>query len=127
MRNMMALLYYLCALLGCDVGGTTIVNRSNDNGVDIIDSQVRISEQIAKFECRASRSGTCHYSLFRGQCANAAKSTPAQASQCTETAFERFDLAAGATREIIDIAPGFTLCVSDKSDAVGVDCKALAR
>lgn len=126
MRNMMALLYYLCALLGCDVGGTTIVNRSNDSGVDIIDSQVRISEQIAKFECRASRSGTCHYSLFRSQCA-AAKAKPAQAPHCTETAFERFDLAAGATREIIDIAPGFTLCVSDKNDAVGVDCKALAR
>ncbi|MGH8078990.1 MAG: hypothetical protein ACREP7_00355 [Lysobacter sp.] len=119
MRNLMAMLYYLCALLGCDVGGTTIVHHANVDGVDIIDSKVRVSEQIAKFECRTSRSGQCHYALFSARCADAAR--------CADPAFERFDLAAGATREIVDIAPGFKVCVSDKNEAVGADCKTLPR
>lgn len=124
MRNLMAMMYYLCALLGCDVGGTTIEHRANTNGVDTIYSQVRISEQIAKFDCRASQSGVCHYSLFRGDCVAAAN---AQAPACTQAPFERFDLAAGATREIIDIAPGFRVCVSAQAEAVGADCKEKAQ
>ncbi|MEH6419369.1 hypothetical protein [Pseudomonas sp. CGJS7] len=124
MRNMMALLYYLCALLGCDVGGTTTVHRANIDGVDIIDSQVRVSEQIAKFDCRASRSGHCHYALFRADCP--AKTPAGAAASCEGAPFEQFDLEAGASREIIDIAKGFKICVSDKNQAVGPDCKPVA-
>ncbi|MGO1068542.1 hypothetical protein [Lysobacter sp. CA199] len=123
MRNMMALLYYLCALLGCDVGGTTIVHRANVDGVDVIDSRVRVSEQIAKFECRASRSGHCHYALFRSDCAAKASAAAASRTVCVGRPFERFDLEAGGAREIIDIAPGFDVCVSDKDQTTGPDCK----
>lgn len=129
MRNLMALLYYLCALLGCDVGGNTTLHRINVDGVDVLDSKVRVTEQIARFECRASRSGQCHYALFRGDCV-AAKPAPAgasaNASACTAPqAFERFELAAGDTREVIDIASGFKVCVSVNNEAMGADCKPL--
>lgn len=133
MRNLMALLYYLCALFGCSVGGTTIEHHKIVDGVDIVDSRVRITERIARFECKGSRSGQCHYSLFRGDCApvadgasNGATSSAtddATPPRCAQAATERFALAAGATREIVGIADGFKVCVSDDGAAVRADCK----
>lgn len=133
MRNLMALLYYLCALLGCDVGGDTTVHRINIDGVDVLDSKVRVTEQIARFECRASQSGQCHYALFRADCVAAKPANPGAAAAATPSgcagppAFERFDLAAGDTREIIDIASGFKVCVSADRAPMGADCKPLPR
>lgn len=130
MRNLMALLYYLCALFGCSVGGTTIEHHKIVDGVDIVDSRVRITERIARFECKGSRSGQCHYSLFRGDCAPSAASAAADGTtgdatqpRCAQAATERFVLAAGATREIVGIAEGFKVCVSDNGVAVRADCK----
>jgi len=122
MRNLMALLYYLCALFGCSVGGTTIEHHTVADGIDIVDSRVRISERIARFECQASRSGQCHYSLFRSECKPAAAGA-AKDPRCAQPATERFALAAGATREIVGVAPGFTVCVSDEDADVGANCK----
>lgn len=121
MRNLMALLYYLCALFGCSVGGTTIEHHNVIDGVDILDSRVRITERIARFDCKASRSGQCHYSLFRGNCpAPAAGAAPDP--HCAQPT-ERFALAAGTTREIVGIAEGFKVCASDETAAMGADCK----
>lgn len=124
MRNLMALLYYLCALFGCSVGGTSIEHHTVVDGVDIIDSRVRISERVARFECRTSRSGQCHYSLFRGDCPAAAQAAgAARDPRCAQPAQERFALDAGATREIVGVAPGFKVCVSEEDAALGADCK----
>ncbi|QQP96238.1 hypothetical protein [Lysobacter enzymogenes] len=128
MRNLMALMYYLCALFGCSVGGTTIEHHSIVDGIDIVDSRVRISERIARFECKASRSGQCHYSLFRSDCPTAAPASgaaadAAAAARCAQAPVERFALAAGATREIVGVAAGFKVCVSEDDGAVKADCK----
>lgn len=122
MRNLMALLYYLCALFGCDVGGTVTVHRASADGSILIDSQARVSERIARFECRQSRSGQCHYTLLRTACAPSAQPA-ATAPECSERAFERFVLDAGQTREIIDIAPGFTICAEPSGAPVGAGCR----
>lgn len=126
MRNLMALLYYLCALFGCSVGGTTIEHHDAIDGVDILHSRVRVAERIARFECEASRSGRCHYSLFRSDCpAPAAGAAPDP--RCAAPAAERFALAAGTTREIVGIAEGFKVCVSDTDAVTGPDCKRAGR
>lgn len=128
MRNLMALLYYLCALFGCNVGGTSIEHHTVVDGVDIIDSRVRVTERIARFECKTSRSGQCHYSLFRSDCPGAAPAAGAAPDpRCAQPPVERFALAAGSTREIVGIAEGFKVCVTEDGAAVGADCKPQRR
>ncbi|SDY44728.1 hypothetical protein SAMN04487939_102183 [Lysobacter sp. yr284] len=122
MRNLMALLYYLCALFGCSVGGTTIEHHNVIDGVDILDSRVRITERIARFDCKASRSGQCHYSLFRSGCPATTAAGAATDPQCAQPT-ERFALAAGTTREIVGIAEGFKVCASETTTAMDADCK----
>ncbi|ALN61689.1 hypothetical protein GLA29479_805 [Lysobacter antibioticus] len=130
MRNFTALLYYLFALLGCDIGATTIVHRASADGIDIIDSEVRVTDRIAKFECLASRSGQCHYTLFHDDCAAADKTAPAKnanADACVNRPFERFAMVAGTDKEVIGLEPGFKLCVSAEDQAMNADCKSTAR
>ncbi|MGJ7902308.1 hypothetical protein [Lysobacter sp. 1R34A] len=126
MRNLTALLYYLFALLGCDMGATTIVHRASADGVDIIDSEVRITDRIARFECLASRSGQCHYVLFHDDCvavAGMGRPPGTNAEPCASRAFERFAMAAGTDKEVIGLEPGFKLCVSAEDQAMTADCK----
>jgi hypothetical protein len=128
MRNFTALLYYLFALLGCDIGATTIVHRASADGVEIIDSEVRITDRIARFECLASRSGQCHYVLFHDDCAAvpgpaAAQPSAADARPCASQAFERFAMAAGTDKEVIGLEPGFKLCVGAEDPTTTADCK----
>lgn len=141
MRKLIAVLYCSYLLVGCDVGGNTIVHRQNDSGVDIIHSKVKIDERIAHFECIASRSGQCHYSLFRKVCpqvpgavepANALASAATNPDggkpdgrkpECTDRIIERFVVKAGTTRAAIDMKPGFTACVTPDDTPVSADCK----
>lgn len=131
MRNFTALLYYLFALLGCDLGATTIVHRASADGVEIIDSEVRITDRIARFECLASRSGQCHYVLFRDDCTavgqGAAQAPATDGKSCAGQAFERFAMAAGTDKEVIGLEPGFKLCVSAEDQAMTADCKRTAH
>lgn len=113
MHNLIAAVYFLLALFGCDGGGTTIVTRSMVDGVDAIHSRIRITAGIARFECVASASGECHYTLFRRECASAR-------SNCMPA--ERFAMAAGARREVVGMPP-FDACVARDDIALGEDCR----
>ncbi|MEI2454437.1 hypothetical protein ABU614_13655 [Lysobacter firmicutimachus] len=106
MRNLMALLYYLLALFGCSGGGQTIAHRVSADGHVVIDSQVRITGDISRFECAASRSGHCHYSLYSA-----------------EAAPERFAVAVGERRDIVGLAPGFKVCAGAGPEALDRDCR----
>lgn len=106
MRNLMALIYYLLALFGCSGGGQTVAHRVSVDGKIAIDSQVRSTGEISRFECAASRSGQCHYSLF------VAAAAP-----------ERFAVAVGERREIVGLAPGFGVCASFDPAPLDRDCR----
>ena len=114
MRNLIAVIYYLLAMFGCE-GGTTIVSRSVIDGVDVIHSKTRIMADVAHFECIASASGECHYTLFPRRCA------PAD-GDCASRPIERFTMAAGATREVVGL-PGFNACVTQADIPLTSDCK----
>lgn len=114
MNNFIAAMYFLLALFGYDGGGTTVITRSSIDGADVIYSRTRIKAGIARFECIASASGECHYTLFPRQCA-------AATGGCA-TPTERFTMAAGATREVVGMPP-FDACVARDDTALAQDCK----
>ena len=117
MRNVLALLYYLLAVVGCS-GGQITDMRSEADGHDIVHGRIELRATVAKFECLASATGQCHFSLFDPSCADPAAS-------CDKPP-ERFALAQGASREIVGLPAGFRPCVNAQEQAVQVDCK-LAR
>ncbi len=117
MRNLIAAVYFLLAAFGWDIGGTTIVSRSTSGGIDQVYSRIRIKEAVTRFECVASTSGACHYTLFP-RCASAT-------DNCDERPAERFTVAAGARREVVGL-PVFSACVAQDDATVGKDCDRVA-
>ncbi|HEY0662274.1 MAG TPA: hypothetical protein VGD21_13250 [Lysobacter sp.] len=123
MRFLIASVYFLLSLFGCDAGGTTLVTRASVDGTDTLYSETRIQGVTARFECIRSASGQCHYTLFSRECA----SGPTQdASECAPPATKQFALAAGDRRELVELSP-FDLCVSHKAEALAADCKPRAQ
>ena len=114
MRNLLAAVYFLLALFGCDEGGTTVVTRSVIDGVDVIHARARIKAGIARFECVESTSGQCHYTLLPIQCAS-------PTGNCTHQPLDRFAMKSGETREVVGL-PEFDVCVTQDSSAVPPTC-----
>lgn len=130
MNKLLALCYFVLSLYGCDVGGSTFVDRS-----DTLYSKVMAQSGIARFECLRSASGQCHYSVFPGECAAAHAAAPGavdgsssgsndrRADRCPSDPVERFALTNGSSR----LVPGlqhFHICVSSDDGAPGPDCEA---
>lgn len=104
MRNLFAAVYFLLALFGCESGGTTMITHSISNGVDLLHAKTRIKAGVARFECLASVSGECHYTLLPDKCA-------ATDAPCMEKPIDRFVMKAGESREVVGL-PRFSACVS---------------
>jgi hypothetical protein len=113
MRNVLALLYYLFAVVGCSGGRVTDI-RSEVDGRNVLHGRVEVSAEVAKFECLASATGQCHFSVFDPSCAD-------PAVDCGKPP-ERFALAQGASREIVGLPAGFKPCVDAAGEAVRADC-----
>ncbi|MGO4702549.1 hypothetical protein [Dyella sp. 2RAB6] len=114
MRNVLALLYYLLAVVGCTGGNVTDIHSEAD-GRDIVHGKIELRAGVAKFECLASASGQCHFALFDPACV-------APAASCDKPP-ERFALAQGASREIVGLPAGFRPCVSAQGEPARPDCK----
>jgi hypothetical protein len=109
MRNLFAALYFLLAVFGCDGGGTTTITRSVSNGVDLLHASTRVKAGVARFECLASASGECHYTLLPPQCASSK-------APCKEAPIDRFSMKTGESREVVGL-PAFTACISQDGSA----------
>jgi hypothetical protein len=82
MHYLIALIYFLLALIGLDgYGKHTIVTRSAVNGVDVLYSRTRVAAGIADVACISSESGRCHYLVLPADCA-APKPLAAAAALC---------------------------------------------
>lgn len=117
MRNLIAAIYFLLSLFGCEIGGTTTVTRSIVDGMDIIHSRTRVQAGIARFECIASATGECHYTLFPSKCASADRN-------CAKRPLDRFTLPRGDRREVVGL-PKFDTCVAQDDAALAKDCGVL--
>ena len=114
MRNVLALLYYLLAVVGCSGGQVTEI-RSETDGHDIVHGRIELNAGVAKFDCLASSTGQCQFVLFDPSCTD-------PAATCDKPP-ERFALAQGASREIVGLPPGFRPCVSAAGAPARPDCK----
>jgi hypothetical protein len=115
MHKFLMLASFVLSLFGCDIGGSTVVHRSSEDGRDTLYSRIRIKDGSARFDCIASASGRCHYTLFAENCADVAD------AGCARQPLQRFDVIAGQTRDIAGLA-GFTPCVSIETTAMKADC-----
>lgn len=109
MRNLFAAIYFLLALFGCESGGTTTITRTVSNGVDLIHASTHVKAGVARFECLASASGECHYTLLPPQCA-------ATDAACKESPIDRFSIKTGESREVVGL-PRFSACISQDGSA----------
>ena len=123
MRNLIAMLYFLLSLLGCDGGGTTYATRATVDGQDVVYGKAGVRAGVVRFECVRSTSGQCHYTVFPRECTG----DPAPASpprSCATLPPEHFALEAGTQRDVVGMSPAFELCVSHDARALTPDCKA---
>lgn len=104
----------LLLLAACGVDGTSYSHRIADNGHDQLYSKARVHAGVARFECKASDSGRCHYTLYPDACAGKA--------DCTLAPLQRFTVARGKTREIAGLGD-FRVCVGVDAAALGADCQ----
>jgi hypothetical protein len=124
MRSLIAAVYYVLALFGCNGTGSTIVTHASINGVDTLYSKTRIQGDITRFECIRSASGRCHYTLFSRACASPSAAATGNTNKCApDQPIEQFALAAGDRREVIGLS-AFDQCVRNDAEPVTPDCKA---
>ena len=113
MTKFIALLQFLLALAGVHTGGTSYSTRIATDGHDALNSQARVQDGVARFECEASDSGWCHYTLYPDACASKA---------CSNTPLRQFSVASGQSKQFAGLS-GFRLCVDSANAALGPDCK----
>lgn len=104
----------LAILSACGAGGTSYSNRIGANGHDVLHSKAHAKDGVARFECRASDSGACHYTLYPDACAGKA--------DCRLAPLQRFVVARGQVREIAGLGE-FRICVGTSDAALGADCQ----
>ena len=124
MHYLIALIYFVLALLGFDgLGSHTHVNRLVVNGVEVLYSKTRTTADVADISCVRSASGRCHYRLLVPGCA-VPPTRAAMVSGCAEPV-RQFVLATGASREFAGLPSRFTLCVDPDGDATRSECDRL--
>ena len=112
MSKLIALLQFLLALAGFSSGGTTWTSQVHDNG-HVLSSRAQAQDGVARFDCRASDSGLCYYTLYAAACAR---------TNCNDAPLRRFSVARDQSRQFAGLA-GFHPCVDTTNTALGPDCK----
>ena len=107
----------LLILSACNIGGTTYSNRIANDGHDVLSSKARVRDGVARFECKASDSGRCHYTLYPEACSGKA--------DCELAPLQRFTVARGQAREIAGVRD-FRVCVGIDATALRADCQPVA-
>ena len=107
----------LMILSACGIGGTSYSNRIGNNGHDTLYAKAHVKDGVARFQCLASDSGTCHYTLYPDACAGKA--------DCTLAPLRHFAVARGQTRRIEGLHD-FRVCVGIDPKALRADCEPVA-
>jgi hypothetical protein len=114
MNKFVALVQFLFALSGCAMDGASYNHRVVDNGRALLDSRAQVQDGVARFECRASDSGWCHYTLYPEACAGK--------PECALAPLRTFRVARGESHQVAGLA-GFRPCVDAQGHALGPDCR----
>jgi hypothetical protein len=104
----------LVILSACNLGGTSYSNRIGVDGHDTLHSKAIVKDGVARFECRASDSGWCHYTVYPEACAGKA--------DCALAPLQRFRVARGEVRQLAGLRD-FRPCVATTATPLGPDCR----
>lgn len=104
----------LMILSACGVGGTSYSNRIAGDGHDVLYSKAHAKDGVARFECKASDSGSCHYTLYPDACGGKA--------DCKLAPLQRFTVPRGQSRQVAGLRD-FRVCVGTDDKALGADCQ----
>ena len=126
MHYLIALIYFVLALLGFDgVSSHTVVTRAAVNGIDVLYSKARVIADVADISCTRSASGSCHYRLLAHDCA-APRPRARAVSTCTSDPARQFAVAMGASTEMVGLPARFTLCVGQDGDSAHAECETMS-
>jgi hypothetical protein len=108
MRTLLAIIYCFLNLAGCtDAQNRSIVATAQDNGKVTLNSLTDVRMGRAWFECKASQSGRCYYTVFN-------EGAPVRAFSLSVTEALRLD----------NLPAGFSQCVTLSAGKVSADCRA---
>lgn len=108
MRTLLAIVYCFLNLAGCtDAQNRSIVATAQENGRVVLDSLTDVRMGRAWFECKASQSGRCYYTVFH------------------EGALIRaFSLPVTEALRVDNLPAGFSQCVTVAAGKVSAGCGA---
>jgi hypothetical protein len=109
MRTLLAIIYCFLNLAGCtDAQNRSIVATAQENGKVVLDSLTDVRMGRAWFECKASQSGRCYYTVFH-----------------RDAQVRAFSLKATETLRLDNLPAGFSQCVAtSESRVLPGDCRA---
>lgn len=108
MRTLLAIIYCFLNLAGCtDAQNRSIVATAQENGKVTLDSLTDVRMGRAWFECKASQSGRCYYTVFNG-----------------EAQVRVFSLSVAEALRLDNLPAGFRQCVTTSEGKVSADCRA---
>jgi hypothetical protein len=110
---MYKLIAIILLLAGCTPGERTIVVRSVDNGRTTFDSRATIDILSARFECRASATGACHYALFAQDCSGA---------RCDAPPLRQFAVDAGDEQTLDGLPHDVLVCMQREASPMTAAC-----
>ena len=122
MELLTTLLQIALALFGVDMASSTHTHRDRIDGIDTLYSIATVESGIAHFECLASASGRCYYTVFPASCADTPSLSGTRINRCEPMAPRQFALSAGSERVIAGLAVE-ARCVRGDEDSVAADCK----
>jgi len=117
-RRLYPLVVALPMLLpACDrLGATTMVTRSTIDGADTVHVVTEVAHDVARFHCKAARSGLCRIVVFTRTCEQDVSLRDARIDErCTTRALARIDVDAGSTRELRGLPAGMRQCAGDEA------------
>lgn len=108
MRTLLAIVYCFLNLAGCTgAQNRSIVATAQENGKVTLDSFTDVRMGRAWFECKASQSGRCYYTVFN------------EGAQV-----RAFSLAVAEDVRLDNLPSGFSQCVAASAGKVSVGCRA---
>lgn len=106
----------LLALCACKPKGTVHIHLVGDTDGYTLHSKAHVLDGVARFQCKTSGSGRCHFTLYPKGCDNSA---------CTQAPLHRFAVAQGRTLQL-NGGGDFRLCVSIDATPQNPGCEPAA-
>lgn len=114
-RKLLSTAYLILSLVGCDLGArSTTTEATTDDGETIYSSKTRTWDDHARFECRDSSSGYCHFVVFTSDCPGA---------NCSTRVVSAFSLVPGENRELEALPKGYRYCLDHLRPPAAPNCK----